>query len=366
VGHGDSIVVEYHGPSGTAFGVIDSNRIGKGEPPALRKLRELGATELSFVALTHPHRDHYQGLLDILQAYQGHISGFYSYPLDHHAHGRLKKLAKIYQRLYKSTDSESLRSSLKEFVGILFHAKHFIGLDNWEEPVGFYNLLAPVGFQGIEIAAILPPANVKDTYFQMIEKESYNVVERQKENELSLAFSLKYRGKWIILGGDGTYANWRFHKQHFTERRGEILKAEVVKLPHHGSKGDCRPSVIDHLFADMGERFACISANGRSHPHPDTLELLKERGIKPFCTNLADSCGDKMADLLIHAPDIEPQMLRYLNNVLDEERVGTTQPCQGDIQIQIDDEGVLTITPQYDHPCPYRGGYDFIAGINKH
>jgi glyoxylase-like metal-dependent hydrolase (beta-lactamase superfamily II) len=57
--HGLSVVVEYKSEHDSFYGVIDSNS-GAGETPkALVKLRELGATSLSFLCLTHPHRDHF-------------------------------------------------------------------------------------------------------------------------------------------------------------------------------------------------------------------------------------------------------------------------------------------------------------------
>ena len=186
VGHGDSVIIEYVSSTGPVFGVIDSNRTGQNIPAALQKLRELGANKLSFVALTHPHQDHYKGLLEILEAYKGQIAGFYTFPLDHHRQGRLKELAEIYHRIYKSTDDSTIRTSLKEFVQILSHAKNFIGLENWEEPEGFSYELAPVGFEGVEIIAILPPKKVKGTYFQMIEAGSYDIINRLQENKLSL------------------------------------------------------------------------------------------------------------------------------------------------------------------------------------
>jgi beta-lactamase superfamily II metal-dependent hydrolase len=360
VGHGDSVVIEYLTSTGPVFGVIDSNRTGQNIPAALQKLRELGAKELSFVALTHPHTDHYNGLLEILEAYKGHISSFYTFPLERHR--RLKELAKIYDRLYKRTDNPRIRSSLKEFVRILVHAKKFIGLQNWEEPEGFSYQLAPVGFKGVEIIAILPPKRVKSSYFRMIEVGSYEIVNRLKENELSLAFSLKYKDTWIILGGDGTLTNWRYRKNVYSKRSGNTLEADAVQLPHHGAKEDCQPDVIDYLFSDQGERFACISADGRyPHPHPDVFVSLAERNIQPFCTNLADQCGEKIADLLVFDSNIEAQLLRYLNSVVEDSMSGVIQPCQGDITLRIDTSGSLTITPEYDHPCPYRGGYDFLS-----
>jgi hypothetical protein len=47
--HGLSVVIEYKDDTDSFFGVIDSNT-GAGETPkALAKLRELGATSLSFI-----------------------------------------------------------------------------------------------------------------------------------------------------------------------------------------------------------------------------------------------------------------------------------------------------------------------------
>jgi glyoxylase-like metal-dependent hydrolase (beta-lactamase superfamily II) len=47
---------------------------------ALHKLRDLGATALSFVCLTHPHADHYRGFKDIIAAYNGKIGNFFLFP----------------------------------------------------------------------------------------------------------------------------------------------------------------------------------------------------------------------------------------------------------------------------------------------
>jgi metal-dependent hydrolase (beta-lactamase superfamily II) len=64
--HGLSVVIEYKREGGSFYGVVASN-VGAGETPkALVKLRELGATSLSFICLTHPHRDHFSGLYSII------------------------------------------------------------------------------------------------------------------------------------------------------------------------------------------------------------------------------------------------------------------------------------------------------------
>lgn len=358
VGHGDSIVIEYTDPEDNkAFGVIDSNRVKNKQPPALRKLQELNAEKLSFVALTHPHADHYKGLLDILEAYQGKVDSFYTFPLDHHKEGRLKALTNIYGELYKDTDGGIPRSNLAEYVKILAHAKNHI--EDWQEHSGHLSLLTPSGFAGIDISVIMPPSLVKGIYFEMIRSGDFDAVEKEGLNVLSLAFLVAYRGKEVVLGGDATYKNWLKHKQ-LSARREEKLHADAAKLPHHGSQKECRPRIIEYIFGDNDKRFACISANGRSHPDSETLVELKRQNILPYCTNLAKDCGGQMNKVFPLDTQIDPKLLLYLNRVMDESLVDSQQPCQGDITITIDNDGALSVTPERDLPCPYRGGYDFV------
>lgn len=349
-GKGDSIVLHYDGPNGSTFAVIDSNRHGA-VTPALKKLKELGAKRISFVALTHPHADHYSGLADVLDAYAGAIDNFYTYPIDRENSDRLNKLTKICRQIHQSTDGKTVKRQIVEFLEILKHGKR-IGLDNWEEITGYRTQLFPSGFDGVELWGILPPAKVKGDYFQRIDSGDVSVLDQKPDlNRLSIAFSISYEGIEIILGGDGTYENWMDHKRAWG-RIGKTPSALVVKLPHHGSKKDCAPDVIDYVFADRGERIAAISANGRSHPHEETYAALEERNIKPYCTNLATQCGANIHTMLT-VPDLDPVLRRYLASY-SEPAGAAIQPCQGDIEVRIDVGAEIKVIPQFNHACPYR------------
>ena len=118
----------------------------------------------------------------------------------------------------------------------------------------------------------------------MLEKGTFDIVESKSENDLSMAFYINYGGRAIVLGGDGTNSNWRYRMRAFTDRGGPELNGEAVKLPHHGSNEDCSEKVLAYLFRTDGDRFALISANGLSHPHPEVLAHLKALNIRPYCT----------------------------------------------------------------------------------
>lgn len=359
-GHGDSIVLEYHGEAGPVYGVIDSNKESGQIPPALNKLHQLGADRLSFVALTHPHADHYRGLLDILVAYRGNISNFYSYPLDHAKEGRLRQLAEVYTQVFRSTDGKTSRANIKEYLLILNEIKENIGLDRWEEHTGIDSAIVPEGFAGVDIRAILPLNSAKGQYFQLIQNESPSIVENQDLNALSIAYNIIYKGREIILGGDVPYENWLEHKRQ-NARRVQELQASVVKLPHHGSKKDCKSNVVEYMFNSEQERYACISANGRSHPHRETLLTLRGNDIHPYCTNLAVECGAQLNNVSYHDSTIDPGLLLLLNRGLDEIPGRGIQPCQGDITIIIDDDGQLSVNTEHEFPCGFRDELDFLA-----
>jgi len=196
---------------------------------------------------------------------------------------------------------------------------------------------------------------------QIIENADLNYIEKSQENELSLSVLIEYAGNQIILGGDATVDSWGENKRQLN-RQDITLKASIVKLPHHGAKKDCTPDVIDHLYRnqDEGDRIAIISANGKSHPSTETLKILADKKIKPFCTYLAKDCGGDIVKRFHNLPDIEPEIKRYLNTLADSD-ISMKQLCQGDILLSLKDDGSYTITTELDHPCPYRGFQGLLA-----
>lgn len=357
VNHGDSIVVELISENNQrAYGVIDSNRISNNPPPALSKLQSLGATQLNFIALTHPDADHYRGMLDIFNYYQDNISTFYTFPIGTHINGRLKKLGEIYKNILSSSDSSILKSDTEEFIRILSRAKEYVGLDNWEEPSGFFNVINPPGFEDVEIATVLPPPSIKGSVFELIEKGSWDVLKPQKTNPLSLVFYIKYKGIALVLCGDADRSSWIAREQRCVAHGGKKLNATATKLPHHGSKRDCSQEVINHIYLDSNKRFGFISANGRSHPALEALTTLKDNNIEPYCTNLSKFCGKIIKDLS-PLPNVAPDLARFIR-MMQIPSDKTYQPCQGDISISINNHGSITIERQYNHPCAFRGDFD--------
>ena len=357
VDHGDSIIIEQEKNGSKAYGVIDSNiPEGSDPPPALKKLQQLNVDKLSFVALTHPHRDHFLGLPEIIDSLP--VENFYSFPIGGLNPENLKKIQKIYRNIIENTDSDYLKKLSYQFVRLLWLVKNKIGLNSWECPVGCDSIIYPQGFSDVDFRVILPHPKEKGFYFQMIEKGDVNISTSQNLNNLSLAFSIKYKGFEIILGGDGTRANWNSNKMTLA-RGNKKLNGDIVKLPHHGSRIDCSDDVFEYIFNNSSKtKIACVSANGRSHPDSAIFKYIQDNNILPYCTNLAELCRANIKQLS-YSDDIDPALNRLIN--LYEDHMGSAiQPCQGDIMISIADESDVNITTEYQNACIFRGSYDFL------
>lgn len=355
VGHGDSIVVELKTDCVHSFGVIDSNCRSDANPPVLIKLRALGALELSFVLLTHPHADHYGGLEKVLSEYAGKIGGIYTFPIDQ-SRVRLQKLAEKYKEIASRSGSEDLRSRAVQFVRFLAGAAN-CGVE-WDAPTGLLGMLSITGFPDVEFIQALPHSKVKGRYFQDIDKGTLNI-EDSSENDLSLAIIVRYAGVSVLLGGDGTRNGWMEQAARASKAGGK-LRCPVVKLPHHGSGVDCTEEVLDILFGPesethANERIAIISADGLSHPSKEVLMSLHRRGIKPYCTNLSTYCRSTDVVQFVSIPDVDHTLGRFLASVAQEPGRAQKKPCQGEIMLIIGKDGRIDVETEHPNACPLRG-----------
>jgi beta-lactamase superfamily II metal-dependent hydrolase len=357
VGHGSSVVVEAETKTGRAFGVIDSNKQGTEPPKALRKLRELGATKLSFLCMTHPHADHFSGLYDIICAFPNAIDHFYSCPMGDLLlnQGRLKQLCEKLKKLCNCTDGLTQRQASLEFMQILRWADTGAksGTLEWRECSGESSSIAPPGFSPVEISTILPPNRVKGTYISRIERSDMSVFGTFQDNEISLALQFLYGSVVVVLGGDGTNSNWKLRRRYETNKNAAI-NAQVANLPHHGSRRACTSEVLTQLFSDGGRRIAVTSADGQSHPDLEVIKWLEHNSVEPYCTNLIPTCGANAQRLLV-LPGLDPLLARWIREVAAN--VGKIQPCQGNIAICIEDDGAFDVLPEHNNSCAFRGDY---------
>jgi competence protein ComEC len=99
-------------------------------------------------------------------------------------------------------------------------------------------------------------------------------------NDDSLVLRLSYHGESVLLPGDISSA-----VERALLASGEPLQSQVLKVAHHGSNS----STSAEFLARVDPRLAIISggASGFGNlPSPETLERLRERGIRVFRTDI--------------------------------------------------------------------------------
>lgn len=99
-------------------------------------------------------------------------------------------------------------------------------------------------------------------------------------NEVSVAFGLEYGAFRALFLGDA-YSD---AEQEMVERYGEEMRADLLKVGHHGS----RTSTSETLLRAARPRIAVVSAgrdNRYGHPHAVVVERLERHGAEIFRTD---------------------------------------------------------------------------------
>jgi competence protein ComEC len=98
-------------------------------------------------------------------------------------------------------------------------------------------------------------------------------------NDLSLVLEVRTGPHAVLLAGDlGREGEVRLL------RRGVPATAQILKVPHHGSRQSSGPALLDAVRPEV----AILSVGYRNafhHPHPETLARYRERGIRLFRTD---------------------------------------------------------------------------------
>jgi competence protein ComEC len=175
-----------------------------------------------------------------------------------------------------------------------FHADHIDGLPvvlaGW--PVGVVAVTAtrvpPEGAAQVDrwAAAAHVPVRVPsydevqrvgDLTWQVIGPEGGlygddNAEEGSVANNASLVLLVRVRGITILMAGD-----MEPEAQEILHREFPRLRADVLKVPHHGSRYQ-----DPELLGSLGARLAVISVgqvNDYGHPAPSTIRLLQHDGM---------------------------------------------------------------------------------------
>lgn len=229
VGQGDAIFIEF--PNGKKA-LIDGGSSGT---IVDNFLRSKGVTRLDYVALTHPHSDHYRGLKKVFEKYQ--VDNYY----DTKAENR------------DAVGDNNLRDLARAEPGCKTHYPKPGDILNWDPKV---------------------TVKVFNACWQPVIMH-----ENDETNNCSLVVRLYYNGNGVLLTGDANSDIETEMLSHFKSG----LQSNILKVGHHGS----RTSTSDAFLARVRPDYAFISVgigNKYGHPHQETIARLRNAGAKIYMT----------------------------------------------------------------------------------
>jgi competence protein ComEC len=238
VGHGDSILIEF--PKGNKMlmdgGGLHEDRFDIGKKVIAPLLWKKKIRRIDTLVLTHPDPDHLKGLIFIASKFS--IGQFWD--------NGFQTESECYLQLKKTLDERKIKTqSLGE-----------------ETP--------PQMINGVEISVINPPAR----------KTAQRKVQNPRElNNSSLVMKLRFKNVSVLLTGD-----IEKEAEERILRKGYPLKADILKIPHHGSS-----SSSSMLFLERVKPMYTILSVGERNigrlPHPEVLKRYLRLGSRILRTD---------------------------------------------------------------------------------
>ena len=225
IGQGDCTIIK----SGDSNIVIDFGSADDSDELYFH-LKDLGIKELDLAVVTHYHQDHLGGLCDLLE--------------------RMTVKNILINSSFAKDYDESAVTRFKELVSQK-------GVKVVEPNVG---TIANVGQSKIEVLSVLKDAS--------------------EENERSVCLKLTHYSLSVIFTGDSEQ-----EAESALLESGIPLKADILKLGHHGSSTSSSEKLLD--AADPSVVIAsCGYNNLYNHPSKEVLDRIKNKGITLYRTDL--------------------------------------------------------------------------------
>lgn len=281
---GESVVIQ--APDGS-FGVIDSYAYTHNDPssnPTIELLRRLGASELRFVALTHPHLDHYLGLSTLLKEFDGKVQEFWAPPFSQRDWEPL--LMRLTEEFATDDTPEGKKSKgvgLSCFLDILERVQSKYAASKLEVKTTLdETVLLRDEDNDFRIHSLGPVSNVWRPYIEKLVGRVNLGGGQLEHNDVSSVIAVRYGG-WVgLFGGDTEESSWAH-----VLRRSEaewVAGARLIKVSHHCAENG---SFSKLWGAVRSGRCVVITTcyEAQKLPSPRGMSLIHRKGLKLASTN---------------------------------------------------------------------------------
>ena len=306
VGQGDSTVVVL--PDGGGL-LVDCPPVAA--PAVVDQLEKAQVTSLNLVVVSHSDLDHAGGIVDVIEGFQGETAKVAFFP--DRVRDQNRRAGMKYRRL------------LQNLAGLVRRQ-------------GVELLCEPHAGQVMEFGdatiSILHPAK----------EDRLDALAQGNPNDSSITLRVDYAGAGILLPADLQRQGWQWMVD-----RGEVLKADVFKFPHHGSWYDGEPSLSKILeLVDPSVVIVSVgSRNSYGHPSIETLKLLRSHhgSVRFLCTQATDKCHMEPESIASQARDLVPAENQGGHSFRDQ----GSCPCAGTITVRLSTDGVTTSPTPEQH-----------------
>ena len=259
VGTGDAILVQAPGNHNLLIdgGGTYDGRFDVGARVVAPVLWDRYIRRLDLVALTHPHPNHARGLVSVLRLF----------PTDHLLTNGIPM------------EGGYLRDILA--AGKRWNTQHHTALSGRRE----------WRWGNLRLTVLSPPSTAEQARMPWNPKS---------ENDRSLVMLLQYGEVRILLTGDIQHAT-----EHWLAVHRDDLRADVMQVPHHGSKTSTLPDFVRRVRPRDGI-ISLGAGNPYGHPHPRVLNTLAEHHARVWRTDIHGavtvSTDGSTYEILTHYP----------------------------------------------------------------
>ncbi|MET0790563.1 MAG: DNA internalization-related competence protein ComEC/Rec2 [Polyangiaceae bacterium] len=232
VGQGDSNLIDF--PNGACLLIDAGGFVGSpvdpGKAVVLPVLRARRRTRVDVVALSHPHPDHFTGLVSALPELE--IGEFWD-----SGQGEAEGAGPLYAELLRALRARGVP---------IRHPEELCG--------------APRSFGGALVRVLAPCPSFTP---------------HRGANDNSLVISVSYGERRFLLTGDAEHEE---ESELLAQQPGD-LRADYLKVGHHGSRTSTSEAFLS-LVAPSLATLSCGVRNRFGHPHLPTVERLAAHGVR--------------------------------------------------------------------------------------
>lgn len=278
VGQGDSIIVEWIKDGINKIGIIGCCKKGKINPTLIH-IENLKYSEIEFIILSHPHKDHYSGLFELLKYIEKNkiIVKRFSQTI-------MLAGPTVYWKYFEinSSDSRQLKQIIKK-IRELFELNLIKKNDT---------LLDGKSFKiedNIELECLAPCTDDVGLYQKIVKLDAdINLKEASHAaNLLSTVIKLQIDDNFILFTSDAECSALLGIINNYSAKfKG--AKFHVCQLPHHGSEKN-NYEEFWQIVETIDDKHAIISAGQNkkyNHPSYSVIEKFNDDGYQIHCTNI--------------------------------------------------------------------------------